>query len=39
MPGASQNRPEPVVIPLLRTFPGAEATRFYVDFLGFTVDW
>ncbi|GAA4668252.1 glyoxalase superfamily protein [Frondihabitans cladoniiphilus] len=31
--------PPPVVIPILRTFPGPEALRFYVDFLGFTVDW
>lgn len=29
----------PVTIPILRTFPGGEARRFYVDFLGFTVDW
>jgi hypothetical protein len=27
------------LIPILRTFPGAEARRFYLDFLGFTVDW
>lgn len=31
--------PAPVAIPILRTFPGAEARRFYVDFLGFAVDW
>jgi catechol 2,3-dioxygenase-like lactoylglutathione lyase family enzyme len=31
--------PDPVVIPVLRTFPGPEALRFYVDFLGFVVDW
>ncbi len=30
---------EPVTVPILRTFPGDEARRFYVDFLGFTVDW
>lgn len=30
---------EPVVVPILRTFPGTEAIHFYVDFLGFTVDW
>jgi hypothetical protein len=31
--------PGPVGVPILRTFPGAEARRFYVEFLGFTVDW
>lgn len=31
--------PAPVTIPILRTFPGQEARRFYVDFLGFAVDW
>lgn len=32
--------PAPVTtIPILRTFPGGEARRFYLDFLGFTVDW
>lgn len=30
---------EPVVIPILRVFPGGEAQRFYRDFLGFTIDW
>lgn len=30
---------DPVTIPILRTFPGDEARRFYVNFLGFTVDW
>lgn len=29
----------PVTIPILRTFPGEEARRFYISFLGFTVDW
>ncbi len=29
----------PVVVPILRTFPGTEARRFYVDYLGFEVDW
>lgn len=29
----------PVTVPILRTFPGEEARRFYVDFLGFRVDW
>ncbi|MFC6713246.1 glyoxalase superfamily protein [Branchiibius cervicis] len=28
-----------VVVPILRVFPGGEATRFYRDFLGFTIDW
>lgn len=27
------------VIPILRTFPGPEADRFYLDYLGFVVDW
>lgn len=36
---ASNATPAPVTIPILRTFPGDEARRFYVDFLGFTVDW
>lgn len=31
--------PAPITIPILRTFPGEEARRFYVSFLGFTVDW
>jgi hypothetical protein len=31
--------PSPITIPILRTFPGAEAERFYIDYLGFTVDW
>lgn len=29
----------PPVIPILRTFPGPEAARFYLGFLGFNVDW
>lgn len=29
----------PITIAILRTFPGQEARRFYVDFLGFVVDW
>ncbi len=29
----------PVAVPILRTSPGAEARRFYVDVLGFRVDW
>ena len=37
--GPGANGPSPVVIPVLRTFPGGEATRFYVAFLGFSVDW
>lgn len=36
---ARQKAPAPVTIPILRTFPGGEARRFYVDFLGFIVDW
>jgi catechol 2,3-dioxygenase-like lactoylglutathione lyase family enzyme len=36
---AVRTAPVPVTIPILRTFPGPEARRFYVDFLGFTVDW
>lgn len=36
---APVDHPAPRTIPLLRTFPGREAHRFYVDFLGFTVDW
>lgn len=31
--------PAPVTIPILRTFPGDESRRFYIEFLGFTVDW
>ena len=31
--------PVPITVPILRTFPGGEARRFYVGFLGFTVDW
>lgn len=29
----------PIVVPILRTFPGPEASRFYFDFLGFHLDW
>ena len=29
----------PLVVPVLRTFPGPQASRFYLDFLGFSVDW
>jgi hypothetical protein len=29
----------PVTVPILRTFPGSEAERFYLDYLGFTLDW
>lgn len=37
---ASAPQPSPVVtIPVLRTFRGPEADRFYLDFLGFDVDW
>lgn len=27
------------VVPILRTYPGGEALRFYRDYLGFAVDW
>lgn len=30
---------DPVTVPVLRTFPGAEADRFYLTYLGFVVDW
>jgi hypothetical protein len=30
---------QPVTIPVLRTFPGGEADRFYLEFLGFSQDW
>lgn len=36
---ASTAAPPPVTVPILRTFPGGEARRFYVSFLGFRVDW
>jgi len=36
---AARSAPDPVTVPILRTFPGEEAWRFYVSFLGFTVDW
>lgn len=29
----------PLVVPILRTFPGGEAVSFYRDFLGFAIDW
>lgn len=29
----------PLVVPVIRTFPGPEATRFYIEYLGFAVDW
>jgi hypothetical protein len=31
--------PPPLVTPILRTFPGPEAHRFYIEYLGFAVDW
>ena len=31
--------PEQPVIPILRTFPGEAADRFYLEYLGCTVDW
>ena len=36
---ARTSAPGPITVPILRTFPGEEARRFYVDFLGFTLDW
>lgn len=36
---APSSAPTPVTIPILRTFPGEEARRFYLTFLGFTLDW
>jgi catechol 2,3-dioxygenase-like lactoylglutathione lyase family enzyme len=36
---ATHSVPAPVTIPILRTFPGDQARRFYVEFLGFSVDW
>lgn len=36
---AAGSSPAPVTIPILRTFPGDEARRFYLSFLGFTLDW
>lgn len=35
----SDSPPPPVVVPILRTFPGPEARRFYIEYLGFTIDW
>lgn len=29
----------PLTVPIIRTFPGPEADRFYLRFLGFSVDW
>jgi Glyoxalase superfamily protein len=31
--------PGPITVPILRTFPGGGARRFYCEFLGFTLDW
>ncbi|MEO6958125.1 MAG: glyoxalase superfamily protein [Antricoccus sp.] len=36
---APRSAPAPVTVPIVRTFPGEQARRFYVEFLGFTVDW
>jgi catechol 2,3-dioxygenase-like lactoylglutathione lyase family enzyme len=36
---AAVSAPPPETVPILRTFPGEEARRFYVAFLGFAVDW
>ncbi len=42
-PGAAQpaagGPSGPVTVPILRTFPGDEARRFYLEFLGFALDW
>jgi len=29
----------PAAIPILRVFPGGDTERFYIDFLGFVIDW
>ncbi|GAC69784.1 glyoxalase superfamily protein [Gordonia soli] len=34
-----QREVPPAVVPILRVFPGDEADRFYLDYLGFVVDW
>jgi catechol 2,3-dioxygenase-like lactoylglutathione lyase family enzyme len=36
---APQAKTSPVTVPILRTFPGSEALHFYVDYLGFRLDW
>ncbi|MGH3509164.1 MAG: glyoxalase superfamily protein [Nocardioidaceae bacterium] len=36
---APTSAPAPLTVPILRTFPGEEARRFYLDFLGFALDW
>lgn len=36
---APKPTPAPIAIPILRTFPGEQARRFYLDFLGFRLDW
>ncbi|MHA7985925.1 glyoxalase superfamily protein [Rathayibacter sp. CAU 1779] len=36
---AAPSASDPVTVPILRTFPGEEAERFYVGYLGFRVDW
>jgi len=36
---AAPTPPAPIAIPIVRTFPGVEARRFYLDFLGFRLDW
>ena len=36
---APTSAPAPITIPILRTLPGEQARRFYLDFLGFTLDW
>lgn len=37
--GAPASAPEGPAVPILRTFDRAKAVEFYVDFLGFAVDW
>lgn len=36
---APRSAPAHVTVPIVRTFPGEQARRFYIDFLGFTIDW
>lgn len=38
-PAAPAPSSDPVTVPILRTFPGEEADRFYLGWLGFAVDW
>lgn len=36
---ASDDGATPLLVPILRTFPGGEARDFYCGYLGFRVDW